>query len=80
MCRLSRQRWQQHPYIDQAIEEGKVIFFMVEGLADSSPGSEEFLTSEFQKILEYLTLKSAQIDVVSLTEYVQGLTNPRRLT
>lgn len=67
-------------YVDTAITKGSTSILMIEGLADSSPSAQEWLTSDYQALIDYIKTKvsSNQLDVVTVSEWYNGLTNPRR--
>lgn len=69
-------------YVDTAITKGSTSILMIEGLADSSPSAQEWLTSDYQALIDYIKTKvsSNQLDVVTVSEWYNGLTNPRRTT
>lgn len=66
-------------HIDNAITQNDCVIFMLESLVSSSPGSQEWLISDFQALIDYLYIKSPQIDVVTMSEFLYGLDNPRKL-
>lgn len=67
-------------YVDTAITKGSTSILTIEGLADSSPSAQEWLTSDYQALIDYIKTKvsSNQLDVVTVSEWYNGLTNPRR--
>lgn len=67
-------------YVDTAINKGSTTILMIEGLADSSPAAQEWLTSNYQSLIDYIKTKvvSNQLDVVTVSEWYNGLTSPRR--
>lgn len=65
--------------VDEAIEKGRTVRFMIEGLHDSSPSSIQWLTSDFQALVDYVRAKeiAGMISVKTVSEWYNGLTNPR---
>jgi peptidoglycan/xylan/chitin deacetylase (PgdA/CDA1 family) len=62
-------------YVDTAITKGSTSILMIEGLADSSPSAQEWLTSDYQALIDYILLKKRQglLDVVTVSEWYNGL-------
>ena len=65
-------------FIDLCISDGKLGMLMFESVADSSPTAQEVLTADFKTIMEYIARRSSQIDAVTMTGFLRGLTSPRK--
>src|SRR3990167_2547631 len=65
--------------VDEAITRGGAAIFNFHRLVASPGISTEWAIADFQDLMEYLYQKSASIDVVTITEWYRGLTEPRRL-
>lgn len=65
--------------VDEAIQKGRTVRFMIEGLHDSAPSSIQWLTSDYQALVDYVREKEigGQILVRKVTEWYDGLFNPR---
>ena len=64
-------------YIDQAILHGDTIIFMAHNIIPSGCStSNDYLISDFQTIVNYV--KASGIDVVTVSEWANGMTNPRK--
>lgn len=66
-------------YVDTAIARGTTSILMIEGLADADPSEQEWLTASYQELIDYIVAKKNQnqLDVVTISEWYNGLTNPR---
>lgn len=67
-------------YVDTAIERGTTAILMTEGLADSDPAEQEWLTSNYQSLIDYIIVKKNQglLDVVTISEWYNGLSGKRK--
>lgn len=63
-------------WVDAAIAKEQTIVLMFHKINGTASGTYEWLTSNFQSLCEYL--EQRKIDVVSMTEFYDQLTNPRK--
>jgi peptidoglycan/xylan/chitin deacetylase (PgdA/CDA1 family) len=66
-------------YIDAAVNTNSTVIFVIHHIADSDTSVKtNILTSTLEKMSDYLKSKQAQIDVVTLGDYWNGISsNPR---
>lgn len=65
-------------YVDEAIASGGMYTLIFHQLVASSSGSNEWNIADFQALIDYIYSKNQQIDVVTISEWYNGLTNPRK--
>ena len=65
-------------YIDNAIAKGGVIIFNFHQLITTPTQSTEWAIADFKALMDYLYVKSPQIDVVTISEWYLGLGAGRR--
>lgn len=66
-------------YIDAAIGAGQTIFLVFHSLVASPANGNQWGISDFQALIDYIVTKRNQIDVVTISEWYNGLTSPRRI-
>lgn len=59
--------------VDRAISDGGCTMFLFHLLPDTAVASTEWPLADFQELCKYLYLKSPQIDVVTLNQYLTGV-------
>lgn len=68
-------------YIDDAIAYGGTMRLLLHKLVASPSVATEWAISDFQALIDYIYLKQlgGQLDVVTVSEWYNGMTNPRKL-
>ena len=65
--------------VDRAIAEGGCTVFLFHIITASAVASTEWPTADFQSLCDYLSKKRNEIDVVTWTEFWQGLVDDRKI-
>ena len=68
--------------VDEAIQKGRTVRFMIEGLHDSAPSSIQWLTSDYQALVDYVREKEIgrQLLVRKVTDWYNGLSGRQALS
>lgn len=68
-------------YINTAIANGETVTFLFHKITASPGADTEWAIADFQALIDYLKVRvdGNMLDVVTMTEWYKGLTNPRRL-
>lgn len=61
-------------YLDTAIEYGEPCMFLIHTLS-ATPADSDWSISDFQALVDYAIAR--KVDIVTIDEYYEGLTNPR---
>ena len=67
-------------YVDTTITKRNTSILTIKNLTNSSPSAQEWLTSNYQTLIDYIKTKvsSNQLNVVTVSEWYNNLTNPHR--
>jgi len=68
-------------YLNDAIRQGNTLMFMFHNVADSMEGEAAtcVTTAVFQQIVDLVASRIPDIEVLTISEFYNGLENPRRL-
>lgn len=66
--------------VDLAISSGTSVIMVFHKLVVTPAAQTEWPITDFQALIDYIVTKQTQLDVVTVSEWYAGLTNPRKST